>query len=560
MEKIAIAAKAAPPAAAGERRQRSDVRVPSGEFGTLHLFGLVVLPFVTGYFLSYYFRTVNAVIATRLMGELSLSAAQLGLMTSAYFLMAALAQLPTGWALDRFGPRRVQTTCLVVAGIGSVLFAVAESAPALFVARAVIGLGVASALLAGLKAIAMVCPPARIGLVNGCYMSIGALGAVAASMPTARLLELVDWRQLFLLLGTACFASAAVIGELVPRARIEAAPTSPSAPQVGYLDIVSDPYFWRLAPLSATTIGGAWALQGLWSAPWLRDVGQMSPEAVAQCLLVMAIALSLGAFCFGLIVHWLASVGIAPGQTMTFAAILYISAELALAMMWPIPSLLTWCMVSAFAAGTVLTYTMSAQHFPKQSVGRANSAFNLLHFGAAFGVQSAFGAIVSQWPRDALGHYPQEAYSSALLCVIALQLPPLLWFLLRPQSAGEPQQKSRTSRLLPRAMVCALLIYAAYLGLPPLRKHLASHASSAQSEVVARSDLARLDSLEERLRDLDARLERQDRQLTELRTRHKSLERELLGLSSLDEMGDAMLRLSDDMSGLSSRVERLERR
>ncbi len=560
MEKIPFLARAAAPTAAGGRRWRSNDQVAAGEIGNFHIVGLVVLPFVTGYFLSYYFRTVNAVIATRLMAELSLSAAQFGLITSAYFLMAALAQLPAGWALDRFGPRRVQTACLAVAGIGAVLFAQGDSVPVLFGARALIGLGVASALLGGLKAIAMVCPPTRIGLVNGCYMSIGALGAVVASMPTARLLEVVDWRQLFLLLGLACFASAALISALVPIGRMEAAPVSSTAPQMGYREIVGDPFFWRLAPLSALTIGGAWALQGLWSAPWLRDVGQIGPEGIAQSLLIMAIALSLGALCFGLIIGRLASAGIPPGQTMTFAAILFIVAELALAMMWPLPSLLPWCMVSAFAAGTVLTYTMSAQHFPKQSVGRANSAFNLLHFGSAFGVQSVFGAIVSQWPRDALGHYPQEAYSAALLCMVAVQLPALLWFMHRPQTGGEPRRQSRIARWLPKGMVSALLIYAAYQALPPLRKLPASHAASAQSEVAAKSDMARLDSLQERLHYLNARLERQDRELAELRTMHKSRERDSRDLSLLDEIGDAMLQLSDDLNGLSSRVERLERR
>jgi len=68
----------------------------------------VFLPFAAGYFLSYFFRTINAVIAGQLTAELGLDASHLGLMTSVYFLTFAAIQLPLGVLLDRFGPRRVQ--------------------------------------------------------------------------------------------------------------------------------------------------------------------------------------------------------------------------------------------------------------------------------------------------------------------------------------------------------------------------------------------------------------------------------------------------------------------
>lgn len=436
-------------------------------FGTLKLLCCVLAPFVTGYFLSYYFRTVNAVLSTRILSELSLTAAQLGLMTAAYFLMAAAAQLPLGWALDRLGPRKVQMLSLTIAAGGAAIFAIAKDVPTLFAARALIGLGVASALLAGLKAIAMISPPGRLGLFNGIYMCIGALGALAASAPTEWLLQIIDWRQLFWGLAAASLASAVIIGGVVPRGLTTSAGGSASMPRIGYREILKDPYFWRLAPLSATAIGGAWALQGLWSAPWLHHVAGMTSSQVAQYLLIMALALSIGALGFGLILHRLAIAGIPPAHTMAGASLIFIGAEAALALGWPVPPLMCWCLISAFAAGTVLTYTMSAQHFPRESVGRANSAFNLLHFTAAFAVQSGFGAIVALWPRNALGHYPAQAYSAAFFCLIAIQIPALLWF-LRPGPSAEPSSKpSLTGSRLIRFAAWALLLCVGYNLLVP---------------------------------------------------------------------------------------------
>lgn len=81
----------------------------------------IFLPFALGYYLSYLLRTVNAVISPALTDELGLSAAQLGLLTNMYFLAFGLAQIPVGIALDRYGPRRVESALLLVTALGSVL-------------------------------------------------------------------------------------------------------------------------------------------------------------------------------------------------------------------------------------------------------------------------------------------------------------------------------------------------------------------------------------------------------------------------------------------------------
>jgi MFS family permease len=52
----------------------------------------IFLPFSTGYYLSYLFRSINAVIAPDLVADAHLEAAELGFLTSVYFLTFALLQ------------------------------------------------------------------------------------------------------------------------------------------------------------------------------------------------------------------------------------------------------------------------------------------------------------------------------------------------------------------------------------------------------------------------------------------------------------------------------------
>src|SRR5512147_247595 len=101
----------------------------------------VFAPFAVGYFLSYLLRNANAVISPELTGDLGLHAADLGLLTSAYLLAFGAFQLPLGILLDRFGPRRVEATLLLICAAGCALFATGHALPQLAVGRALIGLG-----------------------------------------------------------------------------------------------------------------------------------------------------------------------------------------------------------------------------------------------------------------------------------------------------------------------------------------------------------------------------------------------------------------------------------
>jgi MFS family permease len=144
---------------------------------------------------------------------------------------------------------------LVVAAVGSTLFAVSDHFLMLLVGRALLGLGVASAMTAGLKALVLWFPGDRVPLLNGLMVMLGALGAVTATLPADLLLDWIGWRELFGLFAALTAGSAVLIYLIVP----EAAPVASGAVSVGLRKVYADPRFWRLAPLSATRIGTAWA-------------------------------------------------------------------------------------------------------------------------------------------------------------------------------------------------------------------------------------------------------------------------------------------------------------
>ena len=149
------------------------------------LFLRVFLPFALGYFISYFFRNVNAIIEADLVGDLGFSAASLGLLTSVYFISFASFQLPLGLLLDRFGPRRTESVLLIFAALGALIFSMAESLSGLILGRLLIGFGVSACLMASFKAYVLWFPPDRLPLICLLYTSPSPRDGLLSRMPSS---------------------------------------------------------------------------------------------------------------------------------------------------------------------------------------------------------------------------------------------------------------------------------------------------------------------------------------------------------------------------------------
>jgi predicted MFS family arabinose efflux permease len=290
-----------------------------------------------------------------------------------------------------------------------------------------------------LKAIVLWFPKERGALLNGCIVMLGALGAVTATAPAELLLDWIGWRGLFWILALATVACAVLIYSVVPdRAPAESAPSQ--SVTIGLKTIYVDPRFWRLAPLSGTCVGTAWALQGLWAAPWLTDVEGLERASVVRHLFIMAVALSLGALFLGTAADALRRRGIGPQALLAVVATVFMGAQFALILRLALPSYLLWSIVAAVGACPVLSYAILAESFPKEVAGRANGALNVFHHGGAFVLQYATGLILGQWRTEG-GHYPAIAYQVAFGSFLALQILSLAWS-VAPRARTFRRQKS----------------------------------------------------------------------------------------------------------------------
>lgn len=352
----------------------------------------ILLPYALGYFLSYLLRNVNAVITPDLIRELDLRSSDLGLLTSAYLIGFALVQLPLGIALDRLGPRRVESALLVLAALGCAGFGLGHSLTQLTLARGLLGLGMSACLMASFKAFSQSFPLARQASLNASVMIAGGLGAITATTPFSLILPLVGWRNIFFGLAVLALIAALAVRSTPEQPRSAAA--EPLADLVkGMGGILASRSFWRFAPQAAVMIGGFIAIQGLWAMPWLLGVNGYSPSRAAVHLLLLNLTLTLGYLLVATRISLVMRRGITLEQLIRWGGTAALLVSLLL--IFDVgESRFMWALFGFVCASYNLVYAAHASRYPVQLAGRANACLNLVVFIGSFALQWGFGGMV----------------------------------------------------------------------------------------------------------------------------------------------------------------------
>ncbi|MBP6717637.1 MAG: MFS transporter [Rhodoferax sp.] len=386
----------------------------------------LVPAYAAGYFLSYGLRSVNAVIAPELMREMNVSAAGLGLLTSAYLLAFGLFQLPLGLLLDRFGPRRVEAALLLVAATGCALFGLGQSLESLVLGRALIGLGVSACLMGSFKAFSQWFPVERLPALTATIMVAGGLGALSASVPVTAVLPLLGWRGVFFLCSGLLVLTAALLMR-VPDQPVRG-PHATLVQQIQSLGtIYTSRQFWRFAPQGGLIVGGYMAIQGLWVVPWLMEVNGASRTTAAEILFMLGLAMLAGFAFVATCATWLARRGVSPMALLTGGMGLALMVELCIVMNLAPPTVLWPLLGLSFSLGNI-AYSQLSATFPVHLSGRVNTALNLMVFVGAFGLQWGFGTAVEAFAASGLSR--ADAFRATLGSLLVAQVLAFAWFLI----------------------------------------------------------------------------------------------------------------------------------
>jgi MFS family permease len=234
------------------------------------------------YVLVNFHRFAMGVISDQLMAAFAIAAVGLGGLSSLYFYLYAVLQVPAGILADTWGPRRTITASAVIMAAGSFVFGAAPDLTTAYVGRFLISVGVAAVFVNILKLIADWFPPQFFATMAGLTTTVGFLGGFAAGGPFAHVVEGIGWRRGFHGIGVLTAIIAIACFWLI---RDRPAPLPPVAEirVLGPLwDVLKSPETWPVFFAKVGITGTYLAFFALWGSPYLMQAhGMTRPEAGA---------------------------------------------------------------------------------------------------------------------------------------------------------------------------------------------------------------------------------------------------------------------------------------
>lgn len=154
-----------------------------------------------GSFVNYVDRVNLSIAGPEMMREFHLSAAQLGVVASAFLWTYAVLQLPIGAIIDRIGVRWVNRAAAALWAVASFLTASAGGLGLLLVSRLVLGFGEAPTIPAGWKAIGQWFPRSERGRATAVFDGCAKISNVLGIPVMAFLVTAFSWHAAFVFTG-----------------------------------------------------------------------------------------------------------------------------------------------------------------------------------------------------------------------------------------------------------------------------------------------------------------------------------------------------------------------
>ena len=355
----------------------------------------VFFVFAFGYFLSCLLRAITATLSPVLTLEFELMAADLGLLAGGYFLGFASMQIPLGYLLDKFGPKKIVSSFLLIAFIGTVSFALAQNFSGLLVSRILIGVGVSACLMAPLTGYRIWFAENQQQRANSWMLMIASLGFLSSTLPIQLLLPAFGWRWIFGGIAALILISIFLMLAFIPKWDHQKNESLDNQTSKGSLaDVWKNKFFISVIPMGLFNYGGLMAIQTLWAGPWMIRVAGYTPIESATGLFWINITMLISFFLWGYFLPKITNLG--------FSALKILKLGLPVSFLIMLMIIILGSKAGAFyitlfiLSSIFLSVTQPAVglSFASHLAGKALTSFNLLIFLGTFIMQWVMGLVI----------------------------------------------------------------------------------------------------------------------------------------------------------------------
>ncbi|MBI4312772.1 MAG: MFS transporter [Chloroflexi bacterium] len=363
-----------------------------------------------------------ALFLPRIRANLGLSYTQAGVLAAAATFAYAAMQIPAGFLVDRFGPRKLFFAGAVGTNLLAFLFGLVTAYWMALPIQVLAGAARALLFIPGLILVASWFPPARRATAMGLFTIGGFGGNVVLSLTGPALADAASWRAPFLL-----FSSAGLIASLVFLRLSKDNPDAPRGQPVNLKDLASLLRFrvmWLLGCIQYIRYAVVYGLQ-FWIPSYLADEKGVSLPVVGAIVAISSAITAPSNFVGGYVSDRLRNPPLVIGGALLVLAI-------AIALLATVNNL-------AVVIGLVFVTALFQQIYFGPLFSAPVEMLGLRNAGVATGLGNTFanvGALTFGYAigalKDLSGGFSAGFYALAGCCVIGLALAVLLGRMRRP--------------------------------------------------------------------------------------------------------------------------------
>ncbi|MCR8844318.1 MFS transporter [Paenibacillus sp. SC116] len=244
--------------------------------------------------------------------DLNLSSSSTGILLSSFFAGYALMQMPGGWLADRFGPRKVLLSAVVIWSIFTGLTAVAWSLTSMIIIRFLFGIGEGGFQPASSKILSLTFPKAERARAMSVILSSSGIISLFIPLAAAGMLETIGWRTMFVIFGLAGVVIAVLYWFFIkiPNHPLEdeivktTIPTTTMNPQQNkgmFKALLKTPIIWNLLVAYFSIYAVNWGLSA-WLPTYLVKSRGLDLVSVGWAQTIPAVTTIVGIFISGYVI------------------------------------------------------------------------------------------------------------------------------------------------------------------------------------------------------------------------------------------------------------------
>ena len=382
---------------------------------------LIFLVFAFAFFISNLLRSITATLSPVLTTEFNLTAGNLGLLAGGYFLGFSCMQIPLGFLLDRHGPKKIVSSFLIIAIIGTTSFALAQNFASLLISRVFIGIGVSACMMGPLTGYRIWFAEKYQQRANSWMLMVANIGFVFSTLPVQVLLPIIGWRWIFIGTTFLILIGIFLILLFIPswNHKIE---TDENKIEGKLSEIWSNNFFKSLIPLGFFNYGGVYAIQTLWAGPWMVRVAGYSPLESATGLFWINFIMLIGFFVWGYFLPKISKYGLSSFKLMKFGLPISYLVLLSIVILGSKVGVFLLTIYILTSIVLSLSQPAVALSFPKRLAGKSLTSFNLIIFLGTFVTQWGIGLIIDlsqSFGKSEIVSFQISFFVYFLCCVIS---------------------------------------------------------------------------------------------------------------------------------------------